>query len=183
MRALNATATAILIAATPAGAFAQQPTATSTQPATTSITVDEFAQAAAQNSLSEVLLSTMALQKSNDKRVDDQAWTMLDHHSRAMGDLADALSPDAAALPSEPSAEQKAVLQRMQGLQGTEFDQAYFQHQMEAHEKAIEVFEQAGNLDDQSVANYARVTLPILQAHQSITEYRMGQDPQPMPGK
>jgi putative membrane protein len=145
--------------------------------------MDAFAQAAAQNSLTEVLMSTMALQKTNDVRVEEHAWTMLDHHARAMGDLAEALSPDAALLPSQPSAEQAAMLEKMRGLEGAEFDEAYFAHQLEAHEQAIAVFEQGESVSDEGVAQYARNTRPILEAHLEIAQLRQAQPPQPMPGQ
>lgn len=145
--------------------------------------VDQFARTAAQSNLSEVLLAAMALQKTNDKRVQDDAWTMLDHHSRAMGDLAEALSEGAAVLPTEPSTEQQNSLQRMRGLSGAQFDQAYFAYQLDAHQRAIDLYEQGGRLPDQKLANYARVTLPVLRAHREITQMRQAQPPQPMPGQ
>lgn len=183
MRLLTLALATALASAAPVAALAQTPTTATSQATATDLTIDAFAQQAARNSLSEVLLSAMALQKSNDKRVDDHAWTMLDHHSRAMGDLADALSAEAGPLPSEPSAEQTAVLERMRGLDGTAFDDAYFAHQLEAHGEAIRLFEQAGALDDEEVANYARVTLPVLEAHRAIAQYRQEREPQPMPAE
>ncbi len=183
MRLTNLVLTAALLSAVPTALLAQDAAQTEHRVTSGELNVDTFAQQAAQNSLSEVLLSAMALQKSDDKRVDDHAWTMLDHHSRALGDLADALDRNAAPLPSEPSDEQVAELERMRGLDGTAFDQAYFAHQIDAHGKAIQLFTQAGDLSDEMVANYARVTLPILQAHQDITQYRQEQPPQPGPAQ
>lgn len=144
--------------------------------------VDAFAEAATQSSLAEVLMSAMALQKTSDMRVSEHAWTMLDHHARAVGDLADVLSPDDAALPSEPSAEQTAMLDRMRDLEGEAFDTAYLEHQVEAHRASIETFETGAELPEEMVANYASATLPILQAHLEIAEMRLGMDPIPMPG-
>ena len=172
---------AILVTASP-GARAQeaaQPAATETPAAD----VDAFAHAAAQNSLSEVLMSTMALQKTTDKRVEEYAWTMLDHHARAMGDLAEALSPGAAPLPAEPSAAQSAILKQMSEMSGTQFDQAYFAHQLESHGAAVGVFEKGVQVADQQVANYAATTLPILRAHLDIAKIRQAQPPQPIPGQ
>jgi len=193
MRLSNFAAIAMLFASPPVIAQAQpsqpaQPpqSAQATQPAQRGVTVngvDEFAQTAAQNNLTEVLLSTMALQKTNDKRVQDYAWTMLDHHARATGDLAEALSAGATALPTEPSAQQQAILQRMQGMEGTQFDQAFFAYQLDAHQQAISLFEQGERLADESVARYARATLPVLRAHQEITQIKQSEPPQPIPGQ
>lgn len=182
MRILALALATSLAFASPVAVQAQATTATTTSSSAPALTVDAFARQAAQNSLTEVLLSAMALQKSDDKRVDDHAWTMLDHHSRAMGDLADALSAEAAPLPAEPNAEQTATLERMRGLDGAEFDTAYFTHQVEAHGAAIRLFEQAGDLsgDDERIADYARVTLPVLEAHLEIAQYRQNQEPQPV---
>ena len=72
-------------------------------------------------------MSVIALQKTNDKRVEDHAWTMLDHLRGAMGDLAaEALSPDAALLPTEPTDAQTATLEEVRNLEDAEFDEAYF---------------------------------------------------------
>jgi putative membrane protein len=185
MRFLGSTAVALLLIAAPAVSSAQeaaQPPAASSASVDAS-SVDSFAQAAAQSSLSEVLMSAMALQKTNDKRVEENAWTMLDHHARAMGDLAEALGPDAASLPTEPSAEQTAMLEEMKGMDGEAFDQAYFKHQVEAHTKGVSVFEQGQTLSDEKVAAYARTTLPILKAHLEIVQIRQKQAPQPMPAQ
>ncbi len=184
MRFLTHAAIVLSLACSPTLAQAQQsqPTQRTTQ-AAAPIEVDAFARAAAENNLSQVLLSSMALQKTNDKRVQDNAWTMLDHHSRAMGELAEALSEGAASLPTEPSNEQKANLQRMRDLSGAQFDQAYFAYQIEAHQRAINLFERAGQVSDRKVAQYARVTLPVLRAHREVAQYRQEQPPQPMPAQ
>lgn len=73
---------------------------------------------------------------------------MLDHHARAMGNLAEALSPGAALLPAEPSAEQVAALEEMRSLERAEFDESCFMHQLEAHEQAIAIFEQGESVSD-----------------------------------
>ncbi len=175
MHALKLALTASLLAASPIVAFAQE-----TQQNTT---VDSFAEAATQGSLTEVLMSAMALQKTNDMRVSEHAWTMLDHHSRAIGDLADVLTANEAALPSEPSAEQTAMLDQMRALEGAEFDTAYLEHQVETHQASISNFETGARLPQEKVANYAMATLPILRAHLEIAQMREEQDPMPMPGQ
>lgn len=171
---------ALLLASTPVHAQ-QQPTPQ--QAAAPASEVDAFARSAAEANLSEVLMSAMALQKTNDKRVQDNAWTMLDHHSRAMGELADVLNEGAASLPTEPSAEQQQTLERMRSLQGSQFDQAYLDHQVQAHQRSISLYEQASQLSDEKVANYARVTLPVLRAHQEIVRYRQSQPADPLPAQ
>lgn len=142
---------------------------------------DALARSAAESNLGEVLMSAMALQKTSDKRVQGNAWTMLDHHSRALGDLAEVLSDGAAPLPTEPGAEQKQMLERLRSLQGTQFDQAYLAHQVEAHQRSVSLCEQASQLPAEKVANYARITLPVLRAHAEIVQYRQSQPPEPLP--
>jgi putative membrane protein len=177
MRSLHLAA-ATMLALAPLAASAQE----ASEPAAAA-GVDEFALVAARNSLTEVLMSTMALQKTSDRRVEEHAWTMLDHHGRAMGDLAEALSPEAAVLPTEPSAEQAAMLEEMREMDGAEFDEAYLLHQLDAHGRAVAVFEQGAQVPDEEVAQYARTTLPILRAHLEIAEMRHAQPPQPIPGQ
>ena len=176
MHSLPSAAVAILLALAPLSVTAQE----ASEQATGMADVDEFAQAAAQGNLAEVQMSALALQKTNDRRVEEYAWTMLDHHGRAMGDLAEVLSEDAALLPSEPSAEQAATLEQMRGLEGTEFDEAYLAHQLEAHQAAIAVYEQGEQVSDERVATYARTTLPTLRAHLEIAQIWQGQPPEPL---
>ena len=71
----------VALACAPAPVYSQ-----TAQTVAAPISVDTFARSAAENNLSEVLLATIAIQKTSDKRVQDDAWTMLDHHSRAMGE-------------------------------------------------------------------------------------------------
>ena len=167
-------ALAALLAAVPATVPARQ----AQQAAAAS--VDDFVRVAAQNSLAEVALSAMALQKTQNRRVQVYAWMMLEHHARGLGALAEALGPDAAPLPTQPSAEQTATLQRMRGLNGAQFDQAYLAHELQAHERAIRVFEQGSRVSDRKVAQYASTTLPILRAHHEIARIRQTQPSLPM---
>ena len=175
MNALKIGLTVAFLTASPLAAMAQQANAGGS--------VDEFAKTATQSSLTEVLMSAMALQKTSDMRVSEHAWTMLDHHSRAIGDLADVLDADDAALPSEPSAEQTAMLDEMRALDGQAFDTAYLEHQVEAHESSIQNFQTGTELSEEMVANYAKATLPILRAHLEIAQMRQEQEPMPMQGQ
>lgn len=177
MRLFRPSAVVLMMALTPLAAAAQE----ASEQATVMADVDEFAQAAAQGNLAEVQMSALALQKTNDRRVEEFAWTMLDHHGRAMGDLAEALGEGAALLPSEPSAEQAATLEQMRALEATEFDEAYLAHQIESHEAAIVVYEQGEQVTDERVATYARTTLPTLRAHLEIAQVWQAQPPEPLP--
>jgi len=177
MRSFRPASTAMMLALAPLAAAAQE----ASEQAAGTTDVDEFAQAAAQDNLAEVQMSALALQKTNDRRVEEFAWTMLDHHGRAMGDLAEALGEGAALLPSEPSAEQTATLEQMRSLEGTEFDEAYLAHQLEAHQAAIAVYEGGEQVSDERVATYARSTLPTLRAHLEIAQIWQAQPPEPLP--
>lgn len=169
--------TAALLASIPALGQAQP----AGQGAAAAQGVDAFARAAAENSLSEMLMSSLALQKSNDDRVRDYAWTMIDHHARATGDLAEALPEAAAVLPTEPSSEQQATIRRMQGMTGAQFDQAYLSGQVESHRRAVALFEGGSRLADPKVSDYARSTLPVLRAHLEIAQQKQAEPPRPMP--
>ncbi|TNC64236.1 DUF4142 domain-containing protein [Rubellimicrobium roseum] len=174
---LPSAALAVLLTMAPLAVTAQE----TSEQATGMADVDEFAQAAAQGNLAEVQMSALALQKTNDRRVEEYAWTMLDHHGRAMGDLAESLGEGAALLPSEPSPEQAATLEEMRALEGTEFDEAYLAHQLEAHRAAIALYEQGEQVSDERVATYARTTLPTLRAHLETAQIWQAQPPEPLP--
>ena len=102
----------------------------------------DFATAAAQNSYAELMLSGLALQKTHDQAVRHFSEMMLEHHTPAIRKLIQRLEGSDITVPVMPNSEQMEAVERLEGLSGEEFTQAYMQHQLEAHEKAVAVFEQ-----------------------------------------
>ena len=163
-----AAAVALLTAAPAAGQTAGAPSQTAVASA------DAFARAAAENGLAELMLSYVALQKAREGPVEGFAWTMIEHHGSAVGDLAQTLGGAPGVLPGglpmQPSAEQVREIERLRGLDGEAFDRAYVAHQVEAHREAVAVYEAGSRVADDAVARYAATTLPVLRAHLEIAQ-------------
>ena len=63
-------------------------------------------------------------------------------------------------------AEHQQMIQRLQGLRGAEFDRMYIQQQVQAHQKAVDLFTAYSQNGDQAeLKQWAARTLPALQQH------------------
>ena len=143
---------------------------------TADLSAEDFAQSATESGLTQLMLSYLALQKAREGPVEDFAWTMIEHHGSSIGGLAQSLGGQQsllpAGLPMGPSAEQARTIERLRSLDGEAFDEAYFEHQLEAHREAIALYEAGSQVDAEGVAQYAATTLPILQAHLEIAQMK-----------
>jgi putative membrane protein len=135
-----------------------------------------FATNAAQNSFAEIVLSSLALQKSDNQRVVDFSEMMIDQHSTAAVQLMKLLNEGEMTVPVTPGQDQTQAIERLQGLSGEEFDRAYFDHQVEAHQKAVSLFEKgAESAQSEELQRFAEMKLPILRAHLEIAKKAMMQ--------
>ena len=143
---------------------------------TADLSAEAFARDATESGLAQLMLSYLALQKAREGSVEDFAWTMIGHHGSSVGDLAQSLGGQQtllpAGLPTGPSDEQVQDIERLRGLSGEAFDEAYFEHQLEVHREAIALYEAGSRVDDEGVAQYAATTLPILRAHLEIAQMK-----------
>lgn len=93
----------------------------------------KFAKAALAGGMAEVELGHLALQKSNSEDVKQFAQRMIDDHTK----LGDQMKPIAAQVGVQPPAElmpkDKKVMDKLQGLQGNAFDQAYIKDMVKDH--------------------------------------------------
>ena len=143
---------------------------------TADLSTEAFARGATESGLAQLMMSYLALQKAREGPVEDFAWTMIEHHGSSVGDLAQSLGgqqsllPDG--LPMGPSAEQVQAIERLRGLEGEAFDEAYFEHQLAAHREAIALYEAGSRVADEGVARYAATTLPLLRAHLEIAQMK-----------
>jgi putative membrane protein len=74
-------------------------------------------------------------------------------------------------LPSQPSGKDATEEQKLRGLNGTAFDQAYAQGQLRDHQETVELFKkEASSGEDPALKAFAQKTLPILQQHLQMAE-------------
>jgi putative membrane protein len=134
----------------------------------------QFFMDAAAGGTYEVQSSQMALQKSQNAQVKMVAQHMVDDHTKANTELlALARSKDASVTPA-PNQMQQDMLNRLQGMTGSGFDQEYLRQQQMAHQDTIAKFQAATRNTSQPVAAWAQKTLPTLQQHLSMINQAMG---------
>lgn len=126
-----------------------------------------FLDSAAQGSHMEIAGSKTAQQKSENPAVKTFAEAMIKDHMAMSNEVSALAASKNHTLPTEPSDEQKAILEELNGLSGAAFDTAYAQRLgIAAHEKTINEFKQAvQDAKDPEVKALAEKTLPKLEHH------------------
>ncbi len=145
---------------------AETTTPAAVQPA--AMTDAEFVQTVANSDAYEIQSSELAAQRGARADVKEFATMMVRDHRATTQELT-TLAPtlNMAAPTPQLSADMTNDLNRMRGLSGEAFDDAYLDEQVEAHNSAVSTFEryiqgaQPGPLRD-----WAQTTLPKLRAHQ-----------------
>jgi putative membrane protein len=125
-----------------------------------------FVTKAASGGMFEVQSSELAGDKAESNDVKKFAKRMIKDHGKANGELEKLGGQIGADVPSELDAKHAAALQKLEGLEGAEFDAAYIQAQRAAHKEAVGLFStysKAGGNPD--LTAWATETLPTLQEH------------------
>lgn len=131
----------------------------------------KFLMEAAQGGQAEVALGKIAAEKASNDAVKQFAQRMVDDHSKANEALMSVAGQKQVAVPSEPSAKQKADAKRIEAMKGPAFDAAYMEHMVRDHEQDVAAFQKASQqVSDADVKQFAQQTLPTLKEH--LTEAR-----------
>ena len=126
----------------------------------------KFAADAAKDSMAEIELGKLALDKSKDARVREFAERMIQDHSKANRQLESIAGSWGIFLPSEAGETLQEPMKKLSGLSGKNFDRAYAQAMVKDHEKAVKLFEQCERqCANQEVREFAKQTLPVLREH------------------
>jgi putative membrane protein len=139
-------------------------------------TTDQFfVDDAARVNLAAIQLGELGVKKGSTPDIRSLAQTLLDEHKK-LGDRLQAISTrEGFPLPAEPNADQKATRDRLAGLSGPEFDQAFLDELKNAHLRAILIFrEESQNGQDPQLKSLAESTLPSLQQHQQLVNRQSG---------
>ncbi|WP_443749916.1 DUF4142 domain-containing protein [Asticcacaulis solisilvae] len=131
---------------------------------------DDFVAAAAQANMTEIELSKVALQRSQDARVRDFAQHMIDDHTKAGTLLAMVARQEHIPLPDALDADHAAKVASLTAMT-TDFDKAYVQTMVADHASAVALFgDYANNGQDMYLKTYAHNALPTLTAHKAMIE-------------
>jgi putative membrane protein len=134
--------------------------------ATPSTTEASFLKKAAQGQQAEIALGQLAAQNASAPEVKQFGSKMIEDHQKASQEVKQLASKEGVKLPLHMSDKQKQKEQELSKLSGTEFDRAYMQYMLKDHKKEVKEFEQnAQQLQDQDVKQWASSTLPVLKQH------------------
>ena len=130
---------------------------------------DKFWTEAAQGGMTEVELSNLALQKSQNEEVKRYAQMMVDDHTKANDELKTLAQSKNVTLPTAMNSKQMAMKDKLSGLSGDAFDKEYMKMMVKDHDKTVKLFQkQADKGMDADVKSFAAGKLPILKSHQTM---------------
>jgi putative membrane protein len=94
-----------------------------------------FVKKALEGNIGEVEMGKLALQKSNDDQVKQFAQRMVDDHGKMQDQLKPVAEQMGVKVPDGPSKGQMKSMDKMKGLSGDAFDQAYIKDMVKDHKK------------------------------------------------
>jgi len=114
----------------------------------------------------EIEIGKLADKRANSDQVKDFATMLVKDHKAAYDKLGDLLKNRKIGVAAGLEKETRDDIKRLGKLEGTEFDQAFLQHMIREHKKAISIFEnQAKNGQEADIRDYAKELLPGLRSH------------------
>jgi len=132
----------------------------------------DFASAAAQSDQYEIEAGRDAITQSQNPQIKAFAQQMIDDHTRASESLRQAVFASAITPPPEAmSSDQAAMLSALQSLRGSQFDRAYANQQVLAHDQALAVersYAAAGT--DPNLVAVAKSGIPMIQHHLQMVQ-------------
>lgn len=134
-----------------------------------------FMREAAADSLAEIQLGHIALDKSSSGQVKELAQRIIDDHTKANDQLMTIAERKQVTLPTAPMPKQKKEADKLQAMSGTAFDQAYARTMVKDHRKAVKLFGmESQKASDPDVKQFASATLPVLKTHLQMSEQLAG---------
>ena len=131
-----------------------------------SMTPTDFLTQAAEGSMAEIQLASLALTRTQNPEVRTFAQQMIADHSKATDELKPIAAKKSATLPLELTSRHRSLSDKLTKMSGAEFDREYVNAMVEDHERDVQSFQaqaQAGT--DAEVKEFAAKTLPTLQSH------------------
>jgi putative membrane protein len=124
-----------------------------------------FVTKAANGGMFEIRSSELAVDRVQNAEVKDFARQMIRDHDKANKELQSAASSLGANVPSSLDAKHAQALQKLEGMNGPEFEQFYVQAQRDAHREAVGLYSSYSKANG-ALSAWAAETLPTLQEHQ-----------------
>lgn len=157
-----------MVSAQPAGqSTGRPPSAALPAQAAQSVATPIFLEKVAAGNKFEIESSRLAMTKASDAGVKSFAQQMVTDHTEAGSKFKAALSEAGLKAPPEKTdAKHAAIVEKLKGLQGAEFDRLYIAAQREAHVETVALFEAyAAGGENARIKKFAAELLPLLRSH------------------
>jgi putative membrane protein len=131
-----------------------------------------FARAAAAGGLAEIEFGSLAQQNARSEAVKGFGKRMVEDHGKASAELKGLAKEDGIPLPEQLDPEHIAIRDRLAGLSGPAFDQAYVAAQVADHQSAAQLLEyEIGAGQDKDLKTFAAEALPVVLEHLEIAQH------------
>jgi putative membrane protein len=125
-----------------------------------------FVEDALKGGMAEVQLGQLALQKSSNDDVKQFAQKMVDDHTKLGDQMKSVAQQIGVKTPEGPSKKDKALMAKLQALNGNEFDQAYIKDMVKDHKKDLDDFKmEAQNGSNPQVKDAANQGSQVIAQH------------------
>lgn len=127
----------------------------------------KFMQEAAIGGMSEVEMARVAVERASSDAVKDYARKMIEDHTAANQELMQIASAKGVSLPTAPDAKHRAMLTKLSGMSGADFDREYVRNAgVKSHEKMLKlVQDQSRKGRDADARAFAAKMVPAVQMH------------------
>jgi putative membrane protein len=137
-------------------------------------TTPDFVREAAMSDMFEIQSSQLAEQKSNDAATKTFAQKMVTDHTKTTTEMKSMMSSGklkGVEAPTAMASSQQSMLDKLKGLNGSDFTKQYHDDQVSAHKDAVSLFERYGKGgDNPELKDWANKTLPTLQDHLKMAQ-------------
>ncbi|HZZ95042.1 MAG TPA: DUF4142 domain-containing protein [Usitatibacter sp.] len=131
----------------------------------------KFLENAAKDGLAEVELGQLASQRAESAEVKQFGQRMVQDHGKANDQLKQLASSKGVDVPTETDKSHQKKMEKLQKLQGAQFDKQYMDDMVKDHKKDVKEFQkEAKSAKDPDVKNFAAQTAPTLQEHLQMAE-------------
>jgi putative membrane protein len=151
---------------------APQTPAPSTRP---SVEDQTFVTKAAKDGQAEVELATLAQKKATSEQARTLASQLRTDHERANAELMEIARRKGINVDPSSTPDQQQVASKLTNLSGADFDRAYTDEMVQAHQRAVQLFEDVSHTgDDPDLKAFAAKVLPTLRHHLEMAQAAHG---------
>jgi putative membrane protein len=130
---------------------------------------------AAKDGQAEVELATLAQKKATSEQARSLASQLRTDHERANAELMEIARRKGINVDPSSMPDQQQVASKLTNLSGADFDRAYTDEMVQAHQRAVQLFEDVSHTgDDPDLKAFAAKVLPTLRHHLEMAQQAHG---------